>query len=46
MADFKRNDVVQSLQGGAKMTIDEVSETTENITATCIWLDEKRDKRR
>jgi hypothetical protein len=28
------------------MTIDKISATDENVTATCIWIDEKGDKRR
>jgi uncharacterized protein YodC (DUF2158 family) len=46
MADFKRNDVVALLAGGPKMSVDKVSETTETVTATCVWLDQKGDKKR
>jgi uncharacterized protein YodC (DUF2158 family) len=45
MANLKRNDVVQPLQGGPRMTIDKMSTTAGNVTATCIWIDEKEDKR-
>ena len=46
MPDLKRNDVVQQLQGGPRMTIEQISATAENVTATCIWIDEKGEKRR
>jgi uncharacterized protein YodC (DUF2158 family) len=46
MPDLKRNDVVQSLQGGPKMTVDKISATAENMIATCIWIDQKGDKKR
>ena len=45
MADLKRNDVVQPLKGGPRMTIDKISATDENVTATCIWIDQKGNKR-
>jgi uncharacterized protein YodC (DUF2158 family) len=45
MPDLKRNDVVQQLQGGPRMTIEQIS-ATENVNATCIWIDEKGEKRR
>ena len=46
MDDFKPNDVVQLLLGGSKMTIDKVSVTMEGVSATCLWLDEKGNKKR
>jgi uncharacterized protein YodC (DUF2158 family) len=45
MASFQRNDVVQPALGGPRMTVDKVSETTQGPTATCIWLDQKGDKK-
>jgi uncharacterized protein YodC (DUF2158 family) len=46
MEDLKRNDVVQRSQGGPQMSIEKISTTAENVTATCIWIDEKGDKKR
>jgi uncharacterized protein YodC (DUF2158 family) len=46
MPDLKRNDVVQQLQGGPRMTVEQISATAENVTATCIWIDKKGEKRR
>ena len=46
MANFQRNDVVQPVEGGPRMTVEKVSETTDGPSATCIWLDQKGDKKR
>jgi uncharacterized protein YodC (DUF2158 family) len=46
MEDLKRNDIVQRSQGGPKMSIAEIFTTAENVTATCVWIDEKGDKNR
>jgi uncharacterized protein YodC (DUF2158 family) len=46
MATFQRNDVVQPALGGPRMSVDKISETARGPTATCIWLDEKGDKKR
>jgi uncharacterized protein YodC (DUF2158 family) len=45
MEDLKRNDVVQRSEGGPKMSIEKISTTAENVTATCIWIDQKGDKK-
>lgn len=46
MTDFKRNDVVALISDGPQMCVEKVSETTETVTATCLWLDQKGDKQR
>jgi uncharacterized protein YodC (DUF2158 family) len=46
MEDLKRNDVVRRSQGGPKMSIAEIYTTAENVIATCIWINEKGDKKR
>jgi uncharacterized protein YodC (DUF2158 family) len=46
MTNFQRNDVVQPVEGGLRMTVEKVSETTDGPSATCIWLDQKGDKKR
>jgi len=28
------------------MTVEQISATAENVTATCIWIDKKGEKRR
>ena len=45
MAYFQRNDVVQPVGGGPRMTVEKVSERTDGPSATCIWLDQKGDKK-